>query len=333
MKESKRNSIKQHFLSDVCKTDHAKTVYQRLFNGVLEEENRLHKDLCEMDFDELCRTLRRLKQVRITLVQQTISSARTYLTWCEKHGYTKQNQMKGHRTLNDWAALLSVDPDDRIERDDIIKAVAPFNTREGRGEWYLAFLLSVFEGVEDGDLDNLLYLKVSEISGNTVRIKNGKRIQITPELKSALLATAQNTEMDVATLHSEKRRFRPLVPYSWQTRESVFKGVNHGDLDKEDLYCLRLFRKCLADVNAITGKQWTRECIRQAGLWDRFTKACANQGEDLYRDMISGDSPLTTTGRNKDIVYTSILLSLQSSMKWSEWLETYVSWAVFLEED
>ena len=191
-------SIKAEYLSQISdKTTlpHTKSA----FHKIEPAENRIGKDICNMEYEELYECLKALCSAKNSKssIKLAIYCLSDYIEYCIKRQYAKVNLLKLEpaNVIIEKVGMSGkkyYSPHAFEELCRRIRAVP-------NGLVYETFLRCVYEGVEDMEYENLAELTTDNLMDSRVYIKNGKCIAVTTHLQRLLHECAKVTILENPT--------------------------------------------------------------------------------------------------------------------------------------
>lgn len=278
---------------------------RKAFGVIGDEEKKYGKDVAQFDPDELTDALKTI----ITSPHQRwyIDVYVGYSHFCRKQGYITDNDLIRYSSDDILQRVLEERP--YFSPKHIRQMIASIR-EDTNGVIYAALLACVYWGLEDGDYNNLAYLRESDINGQTVHLINGKEIIVPEDVIELLVAAARQT-----TYITEKQQVTQMADFPFE--DSVFKKRRKSKYIGTYIYkyTIPLVRQYGIDL----------ECIRDSGQFARVNDVAAGLGYDLRMDMLD-KSGITTRNTNKEIDYGRILYNLSIGGSWKQFYNHVYMW-------
>lgn len=211
---------------------------------------------------------------------------------------------------------------------DEVKQIADTLPTECNRLTYRAILYAVYWGLWDGDNQNLYHLSTDDIQNNTIRLHNGKIMDVPQYVVDSLRRCAS---MEVyAVGGGDNARLRKYIELMGQTKHNVFRGYG-WKYKSNPLYQNKRIEEYGAQALQYTRGEYTVQDIVRSGLFYRTVVESVRDGLDIYNDLQT-DGELSYDGKyNQYQKYNKVLNTIGSSMCWREFKKQYRGWIRFLD--
>lgn len=291
------------YLSSI-KDKYAEKSYKNIETTIKKVEahaKKSGKEICDMNFSEICSCFQTFR-AKTTLIMR-IGQVSQYLDWCVEKGYAKVNVLADQpiAVVADLVAAGNM----KYYSPGSFEILCQETRVLSRGVQLETYLRCIYEGIEDGDSDNLAALRLSDIVDMQAKLKNGKSI------------TVKDGTYDLMKQCSEKTRGK--YPYA----DSVFHGDSPDPKGNSKFYSLAREIKTSLNVNISD--------IRDSGLFERVKQNAKRRGYVFSEDFILNDI-ISSKGDNKAISYGRILLGLSVEMTWNQFRQKYAAWMEYTKD-
>lgn len=220
--------------------EEAKHFYPRTFGYSEVFETKYDKDLCNFNREEIMVLFKAQNAYSIKTLNTLKSVYSRYVRWCNEQGLVVDGQNHFNEITSDdiiactntYAIRQGI-----ITRADLLKQI-----RQLPNPIDSFILLAFFEGIEGGNSNEIVKVKLSDFKGDEVHLCTGRVIKVSKELRNwaeeaneQKSYTLMNTSPDaINTSHS-----LPDSPYIVR-----FKASSGKDFDEKRVRA-RLYRKCV----------------------------------------------------------------------------------------
>ena len=289
------SSIKDHY------KDRSYKNIETTIKKMETESKKLDKELCELTFNELCFGFQ-IFRAKGTLIMR-IGQVGQYLDWCVDKGYIEKNVLVGQpiAVIADLVMSGNMKYYSPGEFEKLCQEVRLLS----RGIRLETYLRCIYEGIEDGDSDNLAALRLCDVADQQAKLKNGKSIIV------------RDGTYELMRQCSEKTRGK--YPYP----DSVFHGDSPDPKGNSKFYSLA--RELKSDLNVNISD------IRDSGLFERVKQAARRRGYNFHDDFLL-NNVVSSKGDNTAIAYGRILFGISVEMTWSQFRQKYAGWVEYTKD-
>lgn len=303
-----------------------KNLSSALFRSTYQYEMRAEKDICYMSYEEIVRVLHQL-DLKESTCKQYLISLRRYLDWCVENGVVKNNVLRCGKSLGDIVYEVS-DIVSAFVTPQVIEIIWKKIPVYSNRSLARAILYCYYWGLWDGDNQNLYHLSTDDIQNNTIRLHNGKIMDVPQYVVDSLRRCAS---MEVyAVGGGDNARLRKYIELMGQTKHNVFRGYG-WKYKSNPLYQNKRIEEYGAQALQYTRGEYTAQDIVRSGLFYRTVVESVRDGLDIYNDLQT-DGELSYDGKyNQYQKYNKVLNTIGSSMCWREFKKQYRGWIRFLD--
>lgn len=240
---------KEEFLSQFHTSNTINVRY--MFEKFSAVENKLNKDLCEMDTSEL---LDCIGMLGYSTYQRLKNYIFKYYQWCIDNGFARFNYADPKILTQDMVKEYIGCDVQYISDNDYMNILNILSTNYD-GVILTAVFLALYEGVTP---NNLPYLKMDHVKKSVVLLNDGKKINISDTLYQILVRCYG--KKDLQTNKGIKKFYEGIFPDSiWKLKRSV-------SCDKRVSATKRLLTFYMKRINDILGTSYTMHDIYHCGI-------------------------------------------------------------------
>lgn len=250
-------------------------IINRIFNDTSEYEKELKLDLAEMNIQQLLNCIMKFKTYTSAVEAKTVIDY--YCLWATAKGYVVSDGLKGYprMVIND----MYVSTHDRyfISPEQMIQDVEKLR-KHYMGDYIASYYLSIYEGIVDKKLENLINLRLKDIDkkNKEVHLHDGTTMKISSLLIELLESTFKTTSLNSDNSSNDGRNKVDLTESKYP--DSIWK-VNAGNYETALWSRLRkmmkIFRKELT-------KETSHETIADSGYYTRMMEVFHNNNKDIF---------------------------------------------------
>lgn len=185
--------IKLRYISEAEKyNDSIRSQMNARFNNTSEQELTYGKDLFDFTTNEIMDYYKCLYTPSLKTLIVLNNSYESYTNWAISQGLVKDSQNHFSELTNELlATCVNTYMADRMitTREFILEEMHKLNNVSDR-----FLLLAIFEGIYGKNCSNLYYAEYSHINGNIIELHDGKKIEISNELKELAKKSSETYE-------------------------------------------------------------------------------------------------------------------------------------------
>lgn len=193
--------IKEAFINAIDRNESSKTQYLTMFNKVEPYENKLSKDLYDMDMDDLDDLFYKLKRRTSRSAVQFFNLVKAYISWAKDNGYSESSlhpivDVVNHDFVEKYLYKVGVS---YYTRDELIEASENLLNVKDK-----ALVMSLFEGISGESYSEIINLKYDDLKKEDGRYfaevmydeidKKTRQVEITEHLYNLLIETYETKE-------------------------------------------------------------------------------------------------------------------------------------------
>lgn len=277
-------------------------------------EEAEQKDFCQLDQETVYEILRHCSEKKSGMYT-CIAAAYEYLDWCKEYGYTTVNWLDGQYSISGLVYRIGIS-DDMFINPEKFQEIMKLLENSDNHVVYQALAAAIYYGLDDGDINSLDNLRVSQVFDGYVRLDNGKTFQI-PGQVSELLREASQVCTMISDPDTKVYNLKPA------TEGQVFRRLwgSTAPNRRFPLWVSRIADYCNMEITAIR--------LRNSGMITRISQHAQELEEHIYEDaMTAGET--TYRGDNKELVYNRIFNDLSLTFTWPQFCDEYGLWIRFM---
>lgn len=257
---------KRQFLSE--KKEYAKISNNltNIFNAAEQREEMYGQDLCEWNSDKIIEFYKYYSTSSISSLVVLNTALREYTTWCMENGMVADNQ-NHYGEISSEALCKCVDisrlKETVFTRDELLSKIKELTNYTDR-----FVLLGLFEGIPNSVICDV---KLSDLSGNSITLSDGKQLDISEELVRIMRHADEETEY-ISMTKTEKAF--PYVP-----SDTIIKRTAKA---KENVMS-----------NTVVVGSKVRRCARYFGIPTLTIKNLVESGRLHYISEIAKENGIT----------------------------------------
>lgn len=212
---------KTQFLNE--KRESAKTGnnLENVFRLSEARETLYEEDLCDWNSDRIIEFYKYYSTGSISSLVVINTALREYTTWCMENGLVKDNQNHfGEISTEALAKCLDFEKVKQgiFTREELLKEIKGLPNYTDR-----FVILGLFEGIPNAD-GILTKIRLSDVTGNTLSLSNGKTLHISDELRHIMI------QADEETGYVSMSRTERVYPYN--DEDTILKQTAISRLNK-----------------------------------------------------------------------------------------------------